>query len=152
MAITDFITKEALIGFGGALSVGLNGWLAFGRYWISNRARNANDNQQIDMLERQEKYIVRLEKTNEELRADNAAKDETIRQYWKTIADTQATLQIIESSQERLEKENANLKQEVKELTTSNMNLMKSMNEMRESYGTLVLKFTELQNSLGVPR
>lgn len=152
MAITDFITKEALIGFGGAVSVGLNGWLAFSRYWVSNRARNANDNQQIDMLERQEKYIARLEKTNEELRADNTAKDETIRQYWKTIAETQATLQIIESSQERLERENGLLKQEVKDLTTSNMNLMKSMNEMRESYGNLVQKFTELQNSLGVPR
>ncbi|WP_275553659.1 hypothetical protein [Mixta sp. Marseille-Q2659] len=152
MAITDFITKEALIGFGGAVSVGLNGWLAFSRYWVSNRAKNANDNQQIDMLERQEKYIARLEKTNEELRADNTAKDETIRQYWKTIAETQATLQIIESSQERLERENGLLKQEVKDLTTSNMNLMKSMNEMRESYGNLVQKFTELQNSLGVPR
>ncbi|WP_342753758.1 hypothetical protein AAGQ96_12890 [Pantoea sp. MBD-2R] len=127
----EYFSKEILLGLGGALSVGINGWLAFSRYWISNKARNANDNQQIDMLDKQEKYIERLEKTNNELRADNAAKDETIRQYWKTIADTQARLQIIESSQKHLEEQNESLKNQVKELTTSNMNLVSQIAEMR---------------------
>lgn len=127
----EFFSKEILLGLGGALSVGINGWLAFSRYWISNRAKNANDNQQIDMLDKQEKYIDRLEKTISELRADNAAKDETIRQYWKTIADTQARLQIIESSQKHLEEQNESLKAQVRELTTSNMNLVSQIAEMR---------------------
>lgn len=127
----EYFSKEILLGLGGALSVGINGWLAFSRYWISNRARNANDNQQIDMLDKQEKYIERLEKTNSELRADNVAKDETIRQYWKTIADTQARLQIIESSQKHLEEQNESLKSQVRELTTSNMNLVAQIAEMR---------------------
>lgn len=127
----EYFSKEILLGLGGALSVGINGWLAFGRYWISNRAKNANDNQQIDMLDKQEKYIERLERTNSELRADNAAKDETIRQYWKTIADTQARLQIIESSQKHLEEQNESLKSQVRELTTSNMNLVAQIAEMR---------------------
>lgn len=127
----EYFSKEILLGLGGALSVGINGWLAFSRYWISNRAKNANDNQQIDMLDKQEKYIERLEKTNAELRADNAAKDETIRQYWKTIADTQARLQIIESSQKHLEEQNESLKAQVRELTTSNMNLVSQIAEMR---------------------
>ncbi|KAA5932337.1 MULTISPECIES: hypothetical protein [unclassified Pantoea] len=128
----ELFSKEILLGLGGALSVGINGWLAFSRYWISNRAKNANDNQQIDMLDKQEKYIERLEKTNSELRADNAAKDETIRQYWKTIADTQARLQIIESSQKHLEEQNESLKAQVRELTTSNMNLVSQIAEMRK--------------------
>lgn len=128
----EYFSKEILLGLGGALSVGINGWLAFSRYWISNRAKNANDNQQIDMLDKQEKYIERLEKTNSELRADNAAKDETIRQYWKTIADTQARLQIIESSQKHLEEQNESLKAQVRELTTSNMNLVAQIAEMRK--------------------
>lgn len=127
----EYFSKEILLGLGGALSVGINGWLAFSRYWISNKARNANDNQQIDMLDKQEKYIERLEKTNNELRADNAAKDETIRQYWKTIADTQARLQIIESSQKHLEEQNESLKLQVRELTASNMNLVSQIAEMR---------------------
>ncbi|WP_034912988.1 hypothetical protein [Erwinia sp. 9145] len=132
MAI-EFFTKETLLGLGGALSVGLNGWMAFGRYWVSNKARNANDIQQIDMLERQEQYIERLEKTNTELRSDNAAKDETIRQYWKTIADTQARLQIIESSQKHLEEQNEALKHQVSELTSSNMNLVSQIAQLRTS-------------------
>ncbi len=31
----EFLTKETLLGLGGALSVGLNGWMAFGRYWVT---------------------------------------------------------------------------------------------------------------------
>lgn len=133
MAITDFITKDVLIGFGGALSVGLNGWMAFGRYWVSSKASNANDKQQVNMLEWQSKALVEANTKIDQLRDEIEERDETIRQYWKTISETQARLQIIESSQKHLEMQNESLKGQVKELTISNMNLVKEITELRTS-------------------
>ncbi|MDU6413457.1 hypothetical protein [Mixta calida] len=133
MAITDFITKDVLIGFGGALSVGLNGWMAFSRYWVSSKASNANDKQQVNMLEWQSKALVEANTKIDQLRDEIEERDETIRQYWKTISETQARLQIIESSQKHLEMQNDSLKEQVKDLTISNMNLVKEITELRTS-------------------
>lgn len=133
MAITDFITKDVLIGFGGALSVGLNGWMAFSRYWVSSKASNANDKQQVNMLEWQSKALVEANTKIDQLRDEIEERDETIRQYWKTISETQARLQIIESSQKHLEMQNESLKEQVKDLTISNMNLVKEITELRTS-------------------
>ncbi|YCI31070.1 hypothetical protein M1E08_09685 [Erwinia sp. PK3-005] len=133
MAITDFITKDVLIGFGGALSVGLNGWMAFSRYWVSSKASNANDKQQVNMLEWQSKALVEANAKIDQLRDEIEERDETIRQYWKTISETQARLQIIESSQKHLEMQNESLKEQVKDLTISNMNLVKEITELRTS-------------------
>lgn len=131
----DLFSKEMLSGLGSAIAVCVTGFMAFSRYWVNNRASNANDNQHIDMLERQEKYIERLERNNESLRADNAAKDETIRQYWKTLTETQARLQIIETSQKHLEAQNESLKQKVSELTVSNKELISEITKLRASLG-----------------
>lgn len=126
MAFDYEAIKSAAIGLGAAGSIALNGWLAFGRNWTKTRASNANDIQQIDMLERQEKNIERLEKENQRLRDEN-------REYWKTISDTQARLMIIESSQKHLEEQNESLKQQVAELTQSNMNLVTQISKLRTS-------------------
>lgn len=136
MAMTDFITKDVFIGLGGALSVGLNGWLAFSRYWVSSKASNANDKQQVNMLEWQSKALSDANNQLDQLRDDLKERDETIRQYWKTISETQAMLQIIESSQKHQELQNNSLKEQIKELTISNMNLVKEMNELRTSMRT----------------
>ena len=131
MAMTDFITKEVFIGFGGALSVGLNGWLAFSRYWISSKASNANDKHQVNMLEWQNKALIDANLKIDQLREDVKDRDEIIRQYWKTISETQARLQILENSQKYQDQQNGSLKDQVKELTISNMNLVKEINEVR---------------------
>ncbi len=131
----DLFSKETLSGLGSAIAVCITGFMAFSRYWVNNRANNANDNQHIDMLERQEKYIERLERTNESLRVDNAAKDETIRQHWKALTETQARLQIIETSQKHLEAQNESLKQQVSELTVSNKELISEITKLRASLG-----------------
>ncbi|MBS0967710.1 hypothetical protein CYR40_05615 [Chimaeribacter arupi] len=136
MSITELIfTKETLLSVGGALSVGLNGWMAFSRYWISNRARNANDSQQVNMLEWQSKALLEANTKIDQLRDEIEERDETIRQYWKTISETQARLQIIESSQKHLEMQNDSLKEQVRELTISNMNLVKEITDLRTSLG-----------------
>lgn len=49
----ESVTQDMLLGLGGFISIALNGWMAFNRYWIANQARNANDTQQVDMLARQ---------------------------------------------------------------------------------------------------
>lgn len=134
MAI-EFITKETLIGLGASVSVAINGWMAFSRFWLTNKVRTENDNQHIDMLERQEKLIDRLEANNEELRKEIGDKEQTIRDYWKTITETQSRLQIIEYSQKQLVEQNESLKNQVGELTTSNMNLIREINQLRTSLG-----------------
>lgn len=133
MAITDLLfSKETLIG-GGALSVGLNGWMAFSRYWISSKASNANDKQQVNMLQFLSDQLREAKIENGSLRDEIEERDETIRQYWKTISETDARLKIIESSQMFLEKQNEALRQQVSELTTSNMNLVKEITQLRTS-------------------
>ncbi|NIY47289.1 hypothetical protein [Cedecea colo] len=134
MAI-EFITKETLIGMGASVSVAINGWMAFSRFWLTNKVRNENDNQHVDMLERQEKLIDRLEANNEELRKEVGDKEKTIRDYWKTITETQARLQIIENSQQLLVEQNESLKNQVSDLTTSNKNLISEINQLRTSLG-----------------
>lgn len=134
MAITDLLfSKETLLGVGGALSVALNGWMAFSRYWISSKASNANDKQQVNMLEWQSKALVEANNKIDQLRDEIEERDETIRQYWKTISETQARLQIIESSQKHLEQQNESLKEQVKELTISNMNMVRELTSLRSS-------------------
>ena len=134
MAIPELLfSKETLIGVGGALSVGLNGWMAFSRYWISSKASNANDKQQVNMLQFLSDQLREAKIENGSLRDEIEERDETIRQYWKTISETDARLKIIESSQMFLEKQNEGLRQQVKELTTSNMNLVKEITELRTS-------------------
>lgn len=134
MAITDLLfSKETLIGVGGALSVGLNGWMAFSRYWISSKASNANDKQQVNMLQFLSDQLREAKIENGSLRDEIEERDETIRQYWKTISETDARLKIIESSQMFLEKQNEGLRQQVSELATSNMNLVKEITQLRTS-------------------
>lgn len=129
-----FELKEALIGAASTLAAGVSGWVAFGRYWIASRARNANDIQQIDMLERQEQYISRLEQTNQQLREEITVKDGTIREYWRTITDTQARLQIIENSQKFLERQNEALKKQVTELTIANNEMARELKKLRSHF------------------
>ncbi len=131
----EFITKETVGGFFTALAAGAGGWITFGRYYMSNRARNANDIQQIAMLERQAQSIERLESLNKQLRLEIAEKDDVIREYWKTITETQARLQIIESSQKHLEAQNEALKREVAVLTESNKKLASEINRFIASSG-----------------
>lgn len=134
MAITELLfSKETLLGVGGALSVGLNGWMAFSRYWISSKASNANDKQQVNMLQFLSDQLREAKIENGSLRDEIEERDETIRQYWKTISETDARLKIIESSQMFLEKQNEALRQQVSELTTSNMNLVKEITQLRTS-------------------
>ncbi|WP_312465730.1 hypothetical protein [Atlantibacter hermannii] len=134
MAITDLLfSKETLLGVGGALSVGLNGWMAFSRYWISSKASNANDKQQVNMLQFLSDQLREAKIENGSLRNEIEERDETIRQYWKTISETDARLRIIENSQKLLEEQNEGLRQQVRELTTSNMNLVKEITELRSS-------------------
>lgn len=134
MAITELLfSKETLLGVGGALSVGLNGWMAFSRYWISGKAINANDKQQVNMLQFLSDQLREAKIENGSLRDEIEERDETIRQYWKTISETDARLKIIESSQMFLEKQNEDLRQQVSELTTSNMNLVKEITQLRTS-------------------
>ncbi|MDH1171432.1 hypothetical protein WKH44_16125 [Pantoea agglomerans] len=134
MAITELLfSKETLLGVGGALSVGLNGWMAFSRYWISSKAINANDKQQVNMLQFLSDQLREAKIENGSLRDEIEERDETIRQYWKTISETDARLKIIESSQMFLEKQNEALRQQVSELTTSNMNLVKEITQLRTS-------------------
>jgi chromosome segregation ATPase len=134
MAITELLfSKETLLGVGGALSVGLNGWMAFSRYWISSKAINANDKQQVNMLQFLSDQLREAKIENGSLRDEIEERDETIRQYWKTISETDARLKIIESSQMFLEKQNEALRQQVGELTTSNMNLVKEITQLRTS-------------------
>jgi len=116
MTIDIETLKAAAVGLVGAGSVALNGWLAFGRYWVRTRANNANDNQQIDMLERQEKNIERLEVDNQKLREEN-------RECWLTIADLKGRLQVIEAGMRHMEQQNDDLKKQVAELTTACINL-----------------------------
>lgn len=120
-------------GAGTASLIGGLGWFLLRRILTSLNARNANDNQQVDMLERQEKYIERLEIRLEQLKKESADKDETIREYWATITETKATLQIIQNSQAHLEEQNSSLKDQVKELTASNMNLVKQIAGLRQA-------------------
>lgn len=128
----EFLTKETLLGLGGALSVGVNGWMAFSRYWISNRAKNANDSAQVNMLEWQNKEKVELKDENQKLRLRLDEKDERLQQHWKTIVDNQAQLQIIESSMKVLKEQNQLLTEQVKELTQSNINLTREVTQLRD--------------------
>ncbi|MBE5254533.1 hypothetical protein [Mixta mediterraneensis] len=116
MAFDYETLKSAGIGLATAGSVALNGWLAFGRYWVKTRASNANDIQQIDMLDRQEKNIERLEVDNQKLRDEN-------RECWLTIADLKGRLQVIEATMKHMERQNEELKQQVADLTAACMNL-----------------------------
>jgi len=126
MAIDLESFKTAAVGIGVAAAAVAHGLMSFGRSWFSNRAQNANDRAQIDMLSHQQQRIKDLEEDNEQ-------KDELIRQYWQTITETQARLKIIESSQKHLEQQNESLKEQVQELTASNMNLIKEITNLRTS-------------------
>ena len=117
------------VGFGSAVATGVTGILAFGRMLNSNRAENANDTQRINMLEWQSKRLDEQRTEIDELRSDNEKKDETIREYWKTITDLQARLQIIETSQEYLKHQNEELSNQVKLLTESNQRLEAQINQ-----------------------
>lgn len=120
--------KTAAVGAGVAAAAIAHGLMSFGRNWFSNRAQNANDRAQVDMLTHQAQRIKDLEEDNEQ-------KDELIRQYWQTISETQARLQIIESSQKHLEEQNESLKEQVKELNTTNTNLISEIVNLRASLG-----------------
>lgn len=121
------------IGAGSSIATAVAGGMAFLRYWISNRAKNANDTAQVNMLQWQMDELKNTKAENKELRDEIEQRDETIRKYWAEISDTRSTLKIIQLSQKHLEDQNALLKEQVKELTQSNMELVKQITELRES-------------------
>ncbi|MGA7507151.1 MAG: hypothetical protein WBW72_02395 [Erwinia billingiae] len=127
------ITKEFFIGAGGSLAAFIAGVMAFGRYWVSSRAQNANDKSQLNMLQWQMDQLKLSKEENKQLRDEIEERDETIRKYWAEISETKTTLQIIQLSQKHLEEQNTLLKEQVKELTTSNMEMVKQLIELRES-------------------
>ncbi|MBD8241346.1 hypothetical protein [Pantoea agglomerans] len=127
------ITKEFFIGAGGSLAASIAGVMAFGRYWVSSRAQNANDKSQINMLQWQMDQLKLSKEENKQLRDEIEERDETIRKYWAEISETKTTLQIIQLSQKHLEEQNTLLKEQVRELTTSNMEMVKQLIELRES-------------------
>jgi cell division protein FtsB len=139
MSTLDFIfNKETMATFGLTASVGLNGWMAFSRYWISNRAKNANDMAQVNMLSERGAERKELKDENEKLRDKLEEKDKLIKEQFKTLVDTQAELKIIKSSlstlHEQYEAQGKQLldqNEQIKELTKSNMNLVREVTELR---------------------
>ncbi|MGG6193037.1 hypothetical protein ACQV2B_02920 [Pantoea allii] len=130
----DFdITKEFFIGAGSSLAACAAGLVAFSRYWISGKASNANDRSQINMLQFLTDQIKIFKEENKELRDEIEQRDETIRKYWAEISETKTSLRLITESQRHLEKQNAMLEAQVKELTTSNLEMLKQLTEVRES-------------------
>lgn len=134
----EYLTKETLLGLGGALAVGVNGWLAFSRYWISSRAKNANDMAQVNMLSERGAERKELKDENEKLRNKLEEKDKLIKEQFRTLVDTQAELKIIKSSlstlHEQYEAQGKQLleqNEQIKELTKSNINLVREVTELR---------------------
>lgn len=127
------ITKEFFIGAGSSLAACAAGLVAFSRYWISGKASNANDRSQINMLSFLTEQIKIFKEENKELRDEIEQRDETIRKYWAEISETKTSLRLITESQKHLERQNALLEAQVKELTASNMEMLKQLTELRES-------------------
>ncbi|WP_313684210.1 hypothetical protein [Pantoea sp.] len=115
--------KTAGLGLGAALSVGLNGWLAFGRTWVRTKASNANDSQQINMLQFLSDQVKELKTENTHLRDEIEERDQRIREYWKTITETESRLQIVESQLEALKQQNESLREELRELVAASTNM-----------------------------
>lgn len=131
----EFFTKEFFIGAGTALSSGIAGFMAFSRFWISNKANNANDSQRIDMLERQDKALDRSEEENKYLRGLISQKDEQIRAYFEDLTYANARLQTIEESLRLLKEQNDSLAEKVKDLTKSNQDLTSEITHLRATLG-----------------
>ncbi|WP_213993844.1 hypothetical protein [Sodalis sp. dw_96] len=121
------------VGFGSAVATGAAGLLAFGRQLSSNKALSANDKQQVNMLEWQEKVRESMQTEINALKVDIEEREQTIREYWKTITETQARLQIIESSQDYLKKQNEALSKQVATLTESNQHLAAEVTKLRSA-------------------
>lgn len=123
--VSTVFSKETAIG--GIISglFGLGGYAAIGRrFWSSNKAQIANNDQWSDTLDKQGKYIDRLEKALEARDADIEKKDELIRKYYENLAATKAELQIIQSSQ-------AYLSRKVDELTAVNQSMATELSRLR---------------------
>ncbi|EPE3189194.1 hypothetical protein ACSHDV_001046 [Cronobacter sakazakii] len=131
----EFLTKEFFIGAGSSVATALAGAMAFSRYWVSNRARNANDTQQIDMLDRQERGLDRLERENQELRKLLRERDEEIRKYFEELARSNARLEVIENQLFFVKQQNDRLTEEVKNLTESNQSLAAEVTLLRAALG-----------------
>jgi len=132
----EFITKEFLIGAGSSLASAVAGFMAFSRFWVSNKARNANDAQQIDMLDRQERGLDRLEKENSELRSQIKDRDEEIRNYFRELSVSNAKLQIIEQQLQNLKEQNELLSIQVGRLTETNKELASEVAHLRATMRT----------------
>lgn len=131
----EFLTKEFLIGAGSSLASAAAGIMAFSRFWVSNRAKNANDTQQIDMLDRQERSLDRLERENQQLRAAITERDDQIRKYFEELTFANGKLQIIQEQLNALKEQNERLTEQVRGLTQSNKDLQTEILHMRAAIG-----------------
>ncbi|MGP4141001.1 hypothetical protein [Sodalis praecaptivus] len=118
-------------GFGTAIATGAVGLMAFGRQLSINKTLSANDRQQVNMLEWQEKVRESMQGEINLLKEEIDQKEQVIRDYWKTITETQARLQIIESSQDYLKRQNESLSKQVTTLTESNQQLTAEVVRLR---------------------
>lgn len=134
--VSSVFSKETAIGGFISIIFGAGGYAAFGRRFLSSsKALITNDKQWSDTLEKQGKYIDRLELALEARNADLKArdveiekKDELIRQYYQDLAATKAELQIIQSSQ-------IYLTRKVDELTAVNQAMAQELSRLRSDLG-----------------
>lgn len=127
----DLLNKEFFLGVGGSLGYILAGGMAFSRVWMSNKAKNANDTQHIDMLDRQDKSIDRLESKNASLEKQLEEKNKELTQYFKDLSIATGKLQLIEHQLELLKQQNDALSQQVSLLTETNRGLAKEIAHLR---------------------
>lgn len=135
MALEAF-DEKFFLGLSGAGGYVLAFGLAFHRYWMSNRAKNANDAQHVDMLDRQERSLDRLEKENAHLRGLLDAKDQEVRQYFKELSLSNAKLQMIEQQLQLLKEQNEMLSNQVARLTETNKELASEVAHLRATMRT----------------
>ncbi|WP_075182894.1 hypothetical protein [Pantoea sp. 1.19] len=129
----ETIDNETLLAAGGAISVAINGWMALNRYWNAMRARNANDSQHVDMLERQQHYIARLESTNQQLREDIALRDGALRDDWKTLSALQARLRLIDNAHTCWDTHHEGSRQQIADLTAAHRRLVEEVAQLRDA-------------------
>jgi len=132
----EFLDEKFFLGLGGAAGYVMAGGMAFSRYWMSNKAKNANDAQHVDMLDRQERSLDRLEKENAQLRGLLDAKDQEVRQYFKELSLSNAKLQMIEQQIHLLKEQNELLSAQVARLTDTNKELASEVAHLRATMRT----------------
>lgn len=122
----EFFTKEVLVGVAAAIPAALGGWAAYGRIRSSNNAQNANDAQQVNMLKV-------LSDENRVLKETIKEKDAQIREYFESSVKAESRLEALEQSMTYLREQNANLTNQVRELTQSNHSLTMEVSHLRLS-------------------